>query len=33
MAFGAQVFKGNIYLGDLNSGLWIAKLERPAPTP
>ncbi len=26
MTWGAQVFKGNIYTSDLNSGLWIAKL-------
>lgn len=26
MTFGAQVFKGNIYTSDFNSGLWIAKL-------
>ncbi len=31
MTWGAQVFKGNIYTSDLNSGLWIAKLqEQPA---
>ena len=31
MTWGAQVFKGNIYTSDMNSGLWIAKLqEQPA---
>ena len=27
MTWGAQLFKGNIYTSDLNSGLWIARLE------
>ena len=26
MTWGAQIFKGNIFTSDLNSGLWIAKL-------
>jgi len=26
MTFGSQLFRGNIYTSDLNSGLWIAKL-------
>jgi len=32
MTWGAQVFKGNVFTSDLNSGLWILKLvpERPA---
>ncbi len=33
MTFGAQIFKGNIYTGDLNSGLWIAKYSLPELTP
>jgi len=34
MTWGAQLHKGNIYTSDLNSGLWIAKLERPErPVP
>jgi len=27
MAWGAQIFKGRIYSSDLNSGIWITKLE------
>ena len=33
MTFGAQIFKGNIYTGDLNSGLWIARYTVPELTP
>jgi hypothetical protein len=34
MAWGAQIFKGNIYTSDLHSGLWVAKLVMPeAPVP
>jgi hypothetical protein len=34
MAWGAQVFKGNIYTSDLHSGLWVTKLVMPeAPVP
>ena len=29
MTWGAQLFKGHIFTSDLNSGLWIAKFERP----
>ena len=28
MTWGAQIFKGRIYSSDLNSGLWITKLEQ-----
>lgn len=33
MTWGAQVYKGNIFTADMNSGLWIARLieERPVP--
>ena len=33
MTWGAQLFKGNIFTSDLNSGLWILRLveERPVP--
>ena len=31
MAWGAQIFKGNIYTSDLHSGLWVAKLVIPEP--
>ncbi len=27
MAWGAQIYKGNIYSSDLNSGIWITRLE------
>ena len=33
MTWGAQIFKGNIYTSDLNSGLWIAKLIEQALVP
>ena len=33
MTWGAQVFKGNIFTSDLNSGLWIAKLIEDALVP
>ncbi len=33
MTWGAQVFKGNIYTADLNSGLWIARLVEQRPVP
>lgn len=29
MAWGPQPFKGNIFVSDMNSGLWIVKLEEP----
>ncbi len=29
MAWGAQIFKGNIITSDFNSGLWITRLEEP----
>ena len=33
-AWGPQPFKGNIFLSDMNSGLWILKHDRPeALTP
>jgi hypothetical protein len=32
MTWGAQVFKGNVFTSDLNSGLWILKLEPERPT-
>jgi len=31
MTWGAQVFKGHIYTSDLNSGLWIARMDRIRP--
>ena len=31
MTWGAQIFKGHIYTSDLNSGLWIAKLDTLRP--
>jgi hypothetical protein len=31
MTWGAQVFKGNIITSDLNSGLWIARLQLARP--
>ena len=33
MTWGAQLFKGNIYTSDLNSGLWIARLEERMLVP
>jgi hypothetical protein len=33
MTFGAQIFKGNIFTSDANSGLWIAKYSVPELTP
>jgi hypothetical protein len=33
MAWGAQIYKGNIYTSDLFSGLWIAHLEEERPVP
>ncbi|MGH7545401.1 MAG: LVIVD repeat-containing protein, partial [Gemmatimonadota bacterium] len=33
MTWGAQVFEGNIYSSDFNSGLWVTKLVEPAPVP
>ncbi len=33
MAWGAQVFKGNIFSSDLHSGLWITKYQRDRLTP
>ncbi len=32
MAWGAQPHKGHIYVTDMNSGLWVARLT-PAPVP
>ena len=31
MTWGAQIFKGHIYTSDLNSGLWIARLDAIRP--
>ncbi len=31
MTWGAQIFKGHIYTSDLNSGLWIARLDPIRP--
>ena len=31
MTWSAQVFKGHIYSSDLNSGLWITRLETIRP--
>lgn len=31
MTWGAQIFKGHIYTSDLNSGLWIARMETIRP--
>ena len=34
LAWGPQPFKGNIFVSDMNSGLWVLRHERPeAPTP
>ena len=33
MTWGAQVFKGHIYMSDLNSGLWIARLVENVALP
>ncbi len=33
MTWGAQIFKGNIFTSDLNSGLWIARLIEGALVP
>lgn len=33
MTWGAQLFKGNIYTADLNSGLWIARLIEETLVP
>ena len=30
MTWGAQIFKGRIYTSDLNSGIWIARLDQRA---
>jgi choice-of-anchor B domain-containing protein len=32
MAWGPQPFKGNIFVSDMNSGLWVVKHERRPPT-
>ena len=29
MAWGPQVFKGNVFVSDMNSGLWVIKHEKP----
>ena len=33
MAWGAQVYKGHIFAWDFNSGIWVAKFERPELVP
>jgi hypothetical protein len=34
MAWGPQPFKGNVFVSDLNSGLWVLHYEKPeTPTP
>ena len=33
MTWGAQIFKGNIYTSDINSGLWIARLIEQVLVP
>lgn len=33
MAWGAQPYKGNVYVSDLATGLWVVKLEPRALTP
>ncbi len=34
MAWGPQPFKGNVYVSDVNSGLWVLHYEKPErPTP
>ena len=33
MAWGAQVHKGHIFAWDFNSGIWVAKFERPELVP
>ena len=29
MAWGAQPFKGNVFVSDMNSGLWVVRLQEP----
>ena len=29
MAWGSQPYKGNIFVSDMNSGLWVVKVEEP----
>jgi hypothetical protein len=31
MAWGPQPFKGNIFVSDMNSGLWVMKLDEKGP--
>ena len=34
LAWGPQPFKGNVFVSDMNSGLWVLKHDRPeALTP
>jgi hypothetical protein len=33
MTWGAQVFKGHIFTSDLNSGLWILRLDEEVIVP
>lgn len=33
MTWGAQLFKGQVFAWDLNSGLWVAKLEETVIIP
>jgi len=33
MTWGAQIFKVHIYTSDLNSGLWIARLQESPALP
>ena len=30
-AWGPQVYKGNVFVSDMNSGLWVIKHARPRP--
>ena len=32
MAWGPQPYKGMIFVADMNSGLWIVRLEEPEET-
>ncbi len=33
MTWGAQVFKGHVFAWDLNSGLWVMKLDETVIIP
>jgi hypothetical protein len=31
MAWGPQPFRGNVFVSDMNSGLWVVKLDESGP--